>query len=58
MRLTNEGVESIVKQATFKNIKEDPGPKYDMVTYTLGRSESQKFSHQGITMVFEIVFSL
>lgn len=34
-QMTNEGVKSIVKQATFKN----PRAKYDMVTYTLGRTE-------------------
>ncbi|XP_038625310.1 amine sulfotransferase-like isoform X2 [Tachyglossus aculeatus] len=47
-KLTDEDVESVVKQATFENMKNDPRANYDAITRELGRTHEQDFLRKGI----------
>ena len=45
-QLTNENMESIVEQATFKNMEEKPRANYDIEIHSLGRAENKIFSEK------------
>ncbi|XP_038597711.1 amine sulfotransferase-like [Tachyglossus aculeatus] len=47
-KLTDEDVESVVKQATFENMKNDPRANYDAIARELGRTHEQDFLRKGI----------
>lgn len=56
-QLTHEDVESIVKQATFKNIKEDPRTNYDTEAHSWkGRVQdlSRKASNKAMCFVSKL----